>query len=71
MTTAYFDSSALVKLVIEEDGFEDAPDFGMGSTPSSSLANRLTELLLIVATWDGRLLRAVQASRLETLPAQL
>lgn len=142
MTIAYFDASALVKLVIEEDGSEDAARLwdGADAVVSSRVAHpevraalaaahrdgrlgaathrqaktdwdtfhqavrkveltpeleaeaadlaehhalsgfdavhlasalTLSELPVIVATWDGRLLRAAQASGLETLPAQL
>lgn len=142
MTIAYFDSSALVKLVVEEEGSEDAARLwdGADAVVSSRVAHpevraalaaahrdarleaaahrqaktdwdafhqalrkveltpqleseaadlaeqhalsgfdavhlasalTLAELPVVVATWDGRLLRAAQASGLNTLPAQL
>lgn len=142
MTVAYFDSSALVKLVIEERGSEDAALLWDGAnavlasrvahpevraalaaahrdarldakahrhakaewkalhqalrlvelTPqlehkAGDLADQhalsgfdaihlasaltLTELPIILATWDARLLRAARSSGLDTLPAQL
>lgn len=142
MTIAYFDSSALVKLVIEEDGSEDAARLWDGAdavvtsrvahpevraalaaahrdarldaaahrkakaewgafhralrmveltrqleAKAADLAEQhalsgfdavhlasaltLTELPVIVATWDARLLRAAQFLGLATLPDQL
>ena len=142
MTVAYFDSSALVKLVIDEPGSDDVATLwdGADAVITSRVANpevraalaaarrdgrldeddhlvakaaweafhqalrlveltpqleadagdlaeehalsgfdaihlasalTLTELPLIVATWDNRLLRAAQAAGLTSLPAQL
>ena len=142
MTIAYFDSSALVKLVIEEDGSDDAARLWDGAdavvtsrvahaevraalaaahrdarldatthqrakaewssfhralrkvelthqveTAAADLAEQhalsgfdavhlasaltLTEIPVVLATWDRRLLRAAQSSGLNTLPSHL
>lgn len=56
MTAAYFDSSALVKLVIEEDGSEDAALLwdGADSALTSRVAHPEVRAALAAAHRDGR-----------------
>lgn len=57
MTLAYFDSSALVKLVVEEEGSRDAAEFwnAAAAVSSSRIAHPEVRAALAAANRDGRL----------------
>ena len=72
---AFHQALRLVELTpqLEADAGDLAEEHALSGFDAIHLASALTltELPLIVATWDNRLLRAAQAAGLTSLPAQL
>ena len=71
MAIVYFDSSALVKLVVDEDGSDLAAELwdGCDAALSSRLAVPVAEL--VIAVWDRRLHAGAVAQGVVVAPAAL
>lgn len=75
MTLAYLGSSALVNLLVEEDGSHDARLWdGADAVVTSHVAHpevraALADAPVFLATWDRRLRRVARAVGLVTLPS--
>lgn len=71
MPLVYFDSSAFVKLVVEETGSDLAADMRDGCDAALSSRLAYPEVRAALAVWDQRLRSGARAAHLRVAPFEL